>query len=196
MAPSKDSQAAGKKRKRNVPTKDDVQVTDEHDDLAELERLAGESPKHYNNIAKIMSMAYPKNEQESRNPRAVTALCRVFYRLLMDGRLRVADKEQKEEKVVRHWLTGRLNDYARCLLKDISSRKRRDSSNKVKLVMMLVQGEVSSSGHEQWRQGIFGKFFKQLLLEEHERDEALHDFASHYFVRYEDVRLHSLMLLS
>jgi U3 small nucleolar RNA-associated protein 19 len=185
-----------KKRKRNVTGEQDFPASSASEDrLDELERLAGESPKHFNNISKIMSMAYPKKEGKAGDSRAVTALGRIFYRLMMEGRFRESASKTREERVVRDWLKGRLDDYVCCLLEDISKRRTEDQAGRVKILMILVQGEISSSGHEYWRHGIFERFLKCMLLQRPQNNEVFAEFIPNYFLKYEDVRVNALTLL-
>jgi hypothetical protein len=185
---------AGRKRKRDDSKQSDApsSVTLQGD-LEALERQAGE-PKHFNNIVSILHMAYPNGQGSLPNEAAVMTLCRVFYRLLMEGRFR--ETTDKNEETVRKWLRARLNEYVGHLSKDMTNRQLVARTSRVNLVMKLVQGQVSSQGHQQWRTGIFAPFLRLLVIQKPENNQMLESFMSDYFAKYDDVRFSTLMLLS
>src|ERR1700760_842453 len=101
---------AGKKRKRHSTLTTDTSGkskrnnNDSGDDIERLELEISQSRKHYNNIVKLLSTAFPKDAVSESSDAAVVALCRVFCRLLADGSLKSSNNMKNSEITILKWL--------------------------------------------------------------------------------------------
>ena len=169
---------AAKKQKRS---RDDAV----DDGILELELKASESPKHYNNISKLLDLAFPSGKDPQ--PLAILALSRVFVRLAADGWFRPSKSQSDQTKVVRQWLADRLEQFTGSLLS-----QAQHASLTIPVLMKLAQ-QLVSSGSESWTDGLFARIVK--FLTQQGPGEPRSIFRREYFARYVDVRYHTTSLL-
>jgi U3 small nucleolar RNA-associated protein 19 len=170
-----------KKRKRS---RDDA-VDDE---ILELELRASESPKYFNNISKLLDVAFPLDQDPQ--PLAILALSRVFIRLSADGWFRPPKSKSDQTIVVRQWLADRLNQFTHSLLSQPNGAP--GASLSITVLMRLVQ-QLVSSGSESWTDGLFAKLVKSLTESGAEEPHSI--FLRDYFVKYADVRFYTIDIL-
>lgn len=151
------------------------------EEILELEIKASESPKHYNNISKLLDLAFPHGKDPQ--PLAILALSRVFIRLFADGWFRPSKLQSDQSKVVQQWLADRFEQFADSLLSQANSAQH--ASLTITVLMKLVQQQVSS-GSGSWMHGLFAKIVKLLTIKGAGEPQSffLRDFAKYVDVRY------------
>lgn len=199
-----------KKRKRIMPTsdgegdrrirKDSTREANSHSTGGQvllLEKQIQQSQRHYNNIVTLHSLATSQAEEEKQRLAAVTALCRMFCRLLADVRLSKSNGASQNDLVVVDWLKARYTDLQSFLLECISST---DSFNLTALTlsMELIKAEISNprtSPDQLWRTGLFSKMLAT-ILETSNNEDVLHKFVDSYAQQFDDVRHYTFAIIA
>jgi U3 small nucleolar RNA-associated protein 19 len=186
MEAKKSSQVARKKRKR------DVNPTTESD-ILRLESEVASSPKHYNHITTLISLARQWSSK-SQSESAVLALCRIFMRLFSESLFRAKAHYGDQEGLVQRWLEDRYVEFTRLCLQALALGKPKRSILCLKVLMKFVQTEISYQGHKLWLEGVFYQVLAALLkgIEGDVRDVFVND----YVRKYDDVQFHMLHLLA
>jgi U3 small nucleolar RNA-associated protein 19 len=190
---------AGKKRKRivedNPVSSESSSLRDVEPEILQLELQIKNSRKHYNNIAKLLSIAKSSEDGTSSADVAVSSLCRVFSRLFADGSLQDS-VSGKSEKVLLEWLKTRLQQYVDLLFQRLSASSGELPVDSTTYIMTLVRYEGESKGRAVWTDGVFARLVSQLLSKDSETSStALEYFLAEYFAKFWDVRYYSLAIL-
>jgi hypothetical protein len=183
-----------RKQKRKAPSGSDdpIPTSTIGDEILELETKATESPKYYNNISKLLAVAYPLHNEAVAEPLAILAVSRVFARLFADGRFDTSKPQSDQNIVVQQWLADRFEQFTDSLLSHIHITQ--SASLSITVLMNLVQQEVSSLGSGSWVSGLFAKILN-MLTKESEASEAISVFLRDFFARHVDVRYYGTDLL-
>jgi U3 small nucleolar RNA-associated protein 19 len=199
----------GKKRKRNdepgspikfaksnVTSKAVAQTTQSRkQEILALERPILDSRKHYNNIAKLLSIAKAIKVDHINASTAAFALCRVFCRLHAAGHLEKSNARSESDVVVVRWLHERQNDFTALLAQLICINNKGAPSVALKLWMRLVKEEVRRK-ESAWTKGQFAKLIR-ILLTRYDATEAVRDeFVQEYFRKFRDVQFYTLELIN
>jgi U3 small nucleolar RNA-associated protein 19 len=83
--------------------------------VLQLEEQISESRKHYNNIAKLISMLNVDENATNPNLAIAVSLCRVFSRLIAGGDLIETNRAAENEKIIAAWLRERCREYQKAL---------------------------------------------------------------------------------
>jgi hypothetical protein len=158
------------------------QKRDKADEILRLELKASESPKHFNNISRLLDLAFPTAKEPQ--PLAILALSRVFVRLSADGWFRPSKSDQTA--AVRQWLADRLQQFTGSLRDQPSQH----ASLVVPVLMKLAQQQVES-GSETWADGLLPKIVE--FVTKHAEPRAV--FLRGYFAKYVDIQYHTTDLL-
>ena len=198
-------EVAGKKRKRPPAVErksqrlaDDQSSTSSQDEVAgheteilELETQINEGRKHYNNIAKLISIGRTRDGNSPINVLAVVALCRVFCRLILAGCMETTKNIPEAERVIVEWLRERRDEYADMLSDICRSNNEENQALAVTLAMRMVREEAKRD-NSAWQAGTWPKLFAAILSSE----AAVAEFGTEFFTKYDDVRFYSLQRIS
>ncbi len=208
-----ENQPVSKKRKRTVPKSDEKSGRRIHENITRdpvianshssggqvllLEKQIQDSQRHYNNIVTLYSLATSQAEEEKQRLAAVAALCRVFCRLLADGRLSKSNGASQNDLVVVDWLKARYADLQNFLLECVSSI---DTFNMTALTlsMALIKSEMSNprtSLDQLWRTGFFSRMLAT-ILESSDNEDLLHKFVDSYAQQFDDVRHYTFVIIA
>lgn len=194
-----------KKRKRKTRQTDAAEsaaspVSNKRDEISLLETQILDSRRHYNSIVKLLD--YVK-EQETSNAKdqnsvvAAVALCRVFCTLSASGNMSLTRETSKSETVILQWLIERLQEFQRALLSMLALQSPGVSATALTLLMQLIKegdGQPNANEDAIWCSGVFSNILQTLVYEPTIID-ARATFVDEYFVKYDDVRYHSLARL-
>lgn len=185
-----------KKRKRKEPASP---VPNRQDEILLLESQILESRRHYNNITTLLGFVKELDIQDGNDQTSVmaaVALCRVFCRLIASGDMSKS-RETSEETVIVQWLTERLQEYQRALLSILVLQSSSVSATALVLLMQLIKEgdmELNVSKDASWCSGLFSKIL-QTLVNGTTVEDARAAFVAKYFVKYDDIRYHTLARL-
>jgi len=166
--------------------------------VAELEAAISESQKNLNNIATLLSLAKKDVKLGHAHSASVIALCRVFCRLLVDGRLTRSNANSEKELTVIEWLRARYADYQRLVLDQLRDGEPAAQLLALTCCMQLLREEVSNAttGVESiWKSGLFLKVAASVLGSA-EDSELSQEFTKSYVQPYDDVRHYTFMAIS
>lgn len=163
--------------------------------VAELEAGIGESQKNLNNIATLLSLAKKDVKLGHSQSTASIALCRVFCRLQVDGRLTRSSASSEKELTVIEWLRARYTEYKHLLLDRLQSGDSTASLPALSLCMQLVREDVSNAKESSWKTGLFPKIVAAVLADA-EGSELCQEFAKTYVQPYDDVRHYTFIAIT
>lgn len=158
--------------------------------IALLENQIVESQKNYNNLVELLTLAKKEAKSLQSSSPATLALCRIFCRLLVEGRLSKSSGSSTSELKVLEWLKSRYNDYQHILLSLMQSLEPSIQQNGLTLGMQLVREEVTNAGASAdsvWRTAFFPKLLST-LLENPGAELACSDFVNKVAQPFDDVR--------
>jgi U3 small nucleolar RNA-associated protein 19 len=197
MRSSNSREVTGKKRKRPVTDPLAKQKLNNQDvEIQSLEAEATESPKSYNNIATLLSIASQSDTKYESKEDAILALCRIFTRLFASGQFRSTKTPTQSERLVQQWLEERYTELVTLLLEALHNKSSIDTNLPITVLMKLVQCEVCCQGYHMWAAGLFSQVSMTLLTQSSQTDEARRIFVIEYLKKYDDVRLNSLQILA
>lgn len=181
--------------KPNITSKAVAQWTQSRkQEILALERPILDSRKHYNNIAKLLSIAKAIKVDHINSSTAAFALCRVFCRLHAAGHLDQTNARLESDVVVVKWLHKRQNDFIALLAQLICAKNKGTPSVALKLWMHIVKEEVRRKEFT-WTKGQFAKLIR-VLLARYDATEAVRDeFVQEYFRKFRDVQFYTLELI-
>lgn len=174
--------------------------SNEHDEIMLLETQILESRQHYNNIITLLGYVKGQDTQDANDQKsaiAAVALCRVFCRLMASGNMSKSRETSKDETIIVQWLTERLQEYQRALLSMLAFQSPSISTTALTLLMQLIkEGDMQSNVIEDaiWGNGGFSSILPK-LVNATTVDDARAMFVDKYFVKYHDIRYHSLTCL-
>ena len=163
--------------------------------IAELEAGIGESQKNLNNIATLLSLAKKDVKLGHAQSAASIALCRVFCRLQVDGRLTRSSASSEKELTIIEWLRARYTEYQHLLLDRLQSGDLAASLPALSLCMQLVREDVSNAKESSWKIGLFPKIVAAVLADA-EGSELCQEFAKTYVQPYDDVRHYAFIAIT
>lgn len=192
----------GKKRKREestqsskaekphgprATTQDDIQS-----EILLLESAILESRKNYNSISTLLEYAQALGSPDSRDVCAAVALCRIFCRLLVLGKLTKTGVSSEDEILIIRWLRERLQAYETCLIVMLQSSDPTRQRTAVTLLMRTMKERAKNNGEPEdsiWRVGSFVDTVTCLATKSGV-GAASDEFVSKYVEQYDDVRFH------
>ena len=204
-----------RKRKRELVVTDDTEVTrrlkvsrpsakaslnsqrDPSHEIARLEAEIQASQRHYNNIKTLLQLSKHDARHGTKGKQAKLSLCRVFSRLLSEGRLRALPGATENEAIVTSWLRQCFSDYQKQLLVLLKSESGWKLA--MTLLMQLTREEVLatiSSPQAVWRSGVYSKLVLALVsgtTPSHQRARA--NLTAQYINAYDDVKQHTFALV-
>jgi U3 small nucleolar RNA-associated protein 19 len=205
------SGVANKKRKRtidalpNFPTKTGkskdldqaggIKPQSREDEILHLEYEVTQSRKHFNNIAKLITIATSLEESPGSAGTAIIALCRTFCRLFAAGNFQKSRRAPESEILVLKWLEGRYNEYTGLLLEQVRLGSSNAQISAITILMRLVKHEVNAQGDALWMKGLFCRLLKCLISHTPEFDVSMNEFVQKYFLEYDDVRYFTIAQL-
>lgn len=201
-------ETAGKKRKRRhdehtqskpvksktAPKSSTESTGSTQAEILALEGSISESRRNYNNIAKLLSIAWARKGNEETATLAVVALCRVFCRLQASGSLDRVKTASQSDIIITKWLNERKIEFTQLLGAIISSDEQEPKSTVLTLWMRLVKEEVNHKATA-WKTGFFSRLM-HILISHYEAAESSRDeFIQKYFTKFRDVQYHTLGLI-
>jgi U3 small nucleolar RNA-associated protein 19 len=165
------------------------------DEILQLEYEVSQSRKHYNNIAKLITIATSLEESPDSAGTAIIALCRTFCRLFAAGNFQKSRGAPESEILVLKWLEGRYNDYTDLLLERIRLGSSNAQISAVTILMRLVKHEVNAQGDAMWAKGLFCRLLKCLISHTPESEVSMNEFVQKHFLKYDDVRYFTIARL-
>ena len=201
-------ETAGKKRKRRddkntssntaktkpAPKSSTESTESRQEEILALEGSILESRKNYNNIAKLLSIAGARKENEEIATLAAVALCRVFCRLQASGSLDTIRTASQSEVIIVKWLNERQTEFAQLLSELISGEEQELQSTVLALWMRLVKEEVNRK-EVAWKSGLFSRLVHILVSHYEDAEPARDEFIQKYFTKFRDVQYHTLGLI-
>lgn len=175
-------------------------VSNKHDEILLLENQILQSRRYYNSITTLLGYVKeldPQNAENQKSIMAAVALCRVFCRLIALGNMSKSRELSEDETLVVQWLLERFQEYQSALLFMLASRTPSISTTALTLLMQLIkEGDVQLNVNVDaiWCDGVFPTIL-QMLVNLKTIDDARAAFVDEYFVKYDDVRYHSLTRL-
>lgn len=175
-------------------------VSNKHDEILLLETQILQSRRHYNSIITLLGYVKEPDPQNAENQKSVTAavaLCRVFCRLIALGNMSKSRETSEDETLIVQWLIERLQEYQSALLFMLASRAPSISKTALTLLMRLIkEGDMKRNVNVDaiWCNGVFPNIL-QTLVNLTAVDDARSAFVDEYFVKYHDIRYHSLTRL-
>ncbi|MCJ1466105.1 hypothetical protein MMC07_004724 [Pseudocyphellaria aurata] len=175
-------------------------VSNKCDEILRLETQILESRRHYNSIVKLLDYVKEQEKKtaiDENSVMAAAALCRVFCRLSASGNMSLIRETSKSETVIVQWLIERLQEYQRALLSMLALQSPGVSATALMLLMQLIKegdGQPNVNEDAIWCSGVFSNIL-QTLVYEPTIVGARASFIDDYFVKYDDVRYHSLVRL-
>lgn len=193
-----------KKRKRKLclvhAAESASRVSNKHDEILLLETQILQSRRHYNSIITLLGYVKepdPQNAENQKSVAAAVALCRVFCRLIALGNMSKSRETSEDETLIVQWLIERLQEYQSALLFMLASRAPSISKTALTLLMRLIkEGDMQRNVNVDaiWCNGVFPNIL-QTLVNLTAVDDARSAFVDEYFVKYHDIRYHSLTRL-
>ena len=186
----------GKSKRRIV--EDSTEEVDFQAEILLMENEILESRKNYNSILKLHGFMQKDNYQSEQNLIAAVALCRIYCKLMVMGRLVKARDASDNEITVVKWLKEQYRDYKNALLHMLEQGEYPKQSSALTFLMRLVKAEktyLNPSDDIVWRTGIFAQLVKTLIYEV-VADETREEFAEKYVGEYDDVRYYTFGCLA
>jgi len=162
---------------------------DQKDEILLLESQILESRKHYKNIERLLKIFKDGKSGEAAILPAVV-LCRVFSRLLAGEKMVKSKKSKPEAAEDADWLKSQFKVYISRLCSCLSSEDGQMQSTSLKLLMRLVQLEVSQEGtrgEQAWRSGAFLSTVRALISSD-KAEAAREEFLEEFLEENDDVR--------
>ncbi len=181
--------------KRRAVEKDTPGDDDPQAQILLLENQIVDSRRHYNNIAKLLTILRTPDREEDGNLAAAVSLCRVFSRLAAAGSLSTSKDAPENEVVIVAWLKERYEEYTGILLGllEKGSLTRQTTALTLLLRMLKVEASYASVGQARtWKTGLFAKVLQALLAAESGQD-VREEFAAKYVEVYDDIRFYTFM---
>ena len=190
-----------KKRKRSLSqVHTAASVSNKRDEILLLESQILESRRHYNSILTLLCYVKEQDSQDATDQNrvmAAVALCRVFCRLKASGKMSKSREISNDETVIVQWLEERFQEYQRALLSMLALQNPSVSTTALTLLMQLIMEEGMQLDVNQesiWCGSVFLNTL-QTLVEVKFIDDARAAFVEKYFVKYDDIRYHTLTRL-
>lgn len=165
--------------------------------IALLEEQIKESQRHYNNIQSLLITARKEVKLTQSETPAVLALCRVFCRLLADGRLSKSSAATANELKILQWLKDRYSDYQHLLFRMLEGTNVGLQRIALHAGMQLVKEEIMNGGASAesiWRTALFPKLLNAVLSGS-SADDICGDYLEKYVNVYDDVRHYTFMII-
>lgn len=175
-------------------------VSNKHDKILLLESQILESRRHYNSILTLLGYVKEQDSQDATDQNrvmAAVALCRVFCRLIASGNMSKSRGISNDETVIVQWLKERLQEYQSALLSMLALQSPGVSTTALTLLMQLIKEEGMQLDVNQdaiWCSSVFLNTL-QTLVNVKTIDDARAAFIEKYFVKYDDIRYHTLTRL-
>lgn len=163
-----------------------------------LEEQIKESQRHYNNIQSLLSLAKKEVKLSESEAPATLALCRVFCRLLAEGRLSKANAAHPNELKILEWLKERCVDYQRVLFRMLEESKAVLQRIALHSGMQLVREEVLNAGASAdsvWRTALFPKVLGAVLRSSSAGD-VCDEYLAKYANAYDDIRHYTFVVIA
>lgn len=181
---------AGAPSKRRAVAEDDF--ADTLSTIQELEAQIGESRKHYNNIATLISMLNVNGSAKNPELAAAVSLCRVFSRLIAAGDLRESSRAAENEQIITAWLKERCSEYQQALVSIIREADTTSQVTALALGMRMIKERITHiPGDEDI---IWSTFFQEIIeaiINARDAPDLQTEFVNKFMKEYEDVRFHA-----
>ncbi|KAE8148411.1 CBF/Mak21 family-domain-containing protein [Aspergillus avenaceus] len=167
-------------------------------DIVQLEEQIAESRKHYNNIAKLISMLNVDNGASDPNLAVAVSLCRVFSRLIAGGDLTETNGAAENEKLIAAWLKERCREYQKALSAILREGDASAQLTALTLCMRLVNERATHMPHEDtqvWLSGIF-KNIIEAVVQAPEAEALRTEFLEKFAKQYEDVQYYTFLQIA
>ena len=183
-------------KKRRAATAASPGEVDFQDQALQLEEKIIESRSNYNSICTLLEYLQQDGVVEDEKTVAAVALCRVFCRLMVGGKMSKLRGSSDNEATIMQWLRERLQDYEQGLLRMLKNEDITTQSTALTIVMRLVK-EIASNLKEDgvWQNGLFGQLL-QTLIEEEVAEHTRIEFVDKYVEQYDDVRYRTFASLA
>ncbi|KAF7594942.1 hypothetical protein BBP40_007750 [Aspergillus hancockii] len=182
--------------KRRAVTESDS--TDAMAEVLQLEEQISESRKHYNNIAKLISML--NVDENARNPNLAIAvsLCRVFSRLIAGGDLTETNRAAENEKIIAAWLRERCRDYQKALSAILREGDTSAKLTALTLCMRMINERatyIPGEDTQVWLSGLF-KNVMEAVIETDDGEALRSEFIEKFAKTYEDIQYYTFVQIA
>ncbi|KAE8386753.1 CBF/Mak21 family-domain-containing protein [Aspergillus alliaceus] len=181
-------------KRRAIAENDSVDMMAE---VSQMEEQIAESRKHYNNIAKLISMLDVDENAANPNLAVAVSLCRVFSRLIAGGDLTETNRAAENEKIIAAWLKERCREYQKALSAILREGDTSAKLTALTLCMRLVNERATHIPGEDtqvWLSGLFKNVVEAVV---ETSDTALRsEFIEKFANAYEDVRFYTFVQIA
>ncbi|KAF5864209.1 hypothetical protein ETB97_008206 [Aspergillus alliaceus] len=181
-------------KRRAIAENDSVDMMAE---VSQMEEQIAESRKHYNNIAKLISMLDVDENAANPNLAVAVSLCRVFSRLIAGGDLTETNRAAENEKIIAAWLKERCREYQKALSVILREGDTSAKLTALTLCMRLVNERATHIPGEDtqvWLSGLFKNVVEAVV---ETSDTALRsEFIEKFANAYEDVRFYTFVQIA
>lgn len=181
-------------KRRAIAENDSVDMMAE---VSQMEEQIAESRKHYNNIAKLISMLNVDENAANPNLAVAVSLCRVFSRLIAGGDLTETNRAAENEKIIAAWLKERCREYQKALSAILREGDTSAKLTALTLCMRLVNERATHIPGEDtqvWLSGLFKNVVEAVV---ETSDTALRsEFIEKFANTYEDVRFYTFVQIA
>ncbi|KAB8238521.1 ribosome biosynthesis protein NOC4 [Aspergillus alliaceus] len=181
-------------KRRAIAENDSVDMMAE---VSQMEEQIAESRKHYNNIAKLISMLDVDENAANPNLAVAVSLCRVFSRLIAGGDLTETNRAAENEKIIVAWLKERCREYQKALSAILREGDTSAKLTALTLCMRLVNERATHIPGEDtqvWLSGLFKNVVEAVV---ETSDTALRsEFIEKFANAYEDVRFYTFVQIA
>ncbi|KAI9719181.1 MAG: hypothetical protein M1828_006274 [Chrysothrix sp. TS-e1954] len=163
----------------------------EVEDIAFLEQQVYDSDVNLNKIATLYQIAQQELESLRNESTALPALCRIFCRLLRDGRLsRLEAVQSPSGTAINQWLNKQLKAYNKlvCRVLKIGSKYHQDLGLTIGMELVSAYSKAMESVPSHSKNDLFGQIL-DTILERKSSAFLCSTYVKTYAQRYEDVRL-------
>lgn len=153
-----------------------------------------ESRQHYYNISTLLRQIRSPTKNSKGDILAALALCQVFCKFMVLGRMSQSVGMSENDITVTEWLSERYEDYVVELLAMLTAHRSRRSKTALTLLMRVakeenMQGKLSKDGV--WRDRVFQRLLRSLIEGETLKDVRT-EFINNYFRKFHDVRFNTI----
>lgn len=188
-------QIPSKKRKRIGQDEE----ADAQSNILLLEEQIIDSQKNYNHIVTLLDQARNGGIPlaSTSSPLALVALCRVFCKLVVLGRLIEPRQASKNKSTIAQWLYDRLSDYKELLMNYLSDPDIGSQVTALTLLMKLFKEEAEHlqlSVDSLWLRGTLSRILHAVV---HSRVSGTtrREFVVKYVEPFDDLRYHTCKFL-
>lgn len=187
-------ESIGRLKKKSKATLDVHQDATVQNEILQLEEKILNSRTNYNEISTLIKLLRPTDSARQTDVVAAVGLCRVFCKLMAVGSLSKPRESSGNEAIIVRWLRERLQDYEEALLAMLRHEDVGKQSTALTLLLRLAKvraAHLDKSEDDMWRDGVFKKILKLLVVDDEIAEETRKEFLEKYVEGYDDIRYYT-----